>query len=96
MSKDMIQDDKNYSCGCDSVTKHKLCFLREHIDKLDWGEISWNRCIPVEFFREHIDKLDWEGISRNESLPLEFFRKHIDKLDWKRVSPKSIHKNLIL
>jgi len=43
--------------------EYSFWFIEKHLDKVDWSNLSWNACIPLEFFEKHLDKVNWEYLS---------------------------------
>ena len=64
-------------------------FIKKHIDKWDWEELSGNTSITPEFIEKHPEyPWDWGEVSLNDSITMDFIEKHIDKWNWKSLSYK--------
>jgi len=46
-------------CGEQKEYSFYCWFIEKHLDNVDWGGLSGNANIPLEFFEKHLDRLNW-------------------------------------
>ena len=68
---------------------HSKKFIYEHIDEMDWSDISKNVKLRENFIREFKDYLDWKYICRNQKLKKSFIiemkkytKKYMKDFNW--------------
>ena len=61
-------------------------WLEEHIDRLDWYQVSKTVTLSEQFIEKYKDKVHWTMISSNQNLSIPFIIKHIDEVDWEEIS----------
>lgn len=70
--------------------RHKE-FLKKHIDKINFIELSCNSNLDDDFFEKLIkngysDELNWEYLSGNICLTEKFYEKRLNRLDWNKIA----------
>jgi hypothetical protein len=71
-------------------------FLEQHLDKLDWEQISKNGFIPYSFLSKYQEKIIWRNLYYRQDMPLNL--EHLNEMNWEdSLFPISfIEENLLL
>jgi len=57
-------------------------FIEEHIEELDWADISTNNKLSERFIEKWSERVNWKIISGFQKLSESFIEKHRDKVYW--------------
>lgn len=58
-----------------------LSFIEEHMDFIDFNEISHKKLLPMSFINRHIDKFDFNILCQTQNLSIDFLKDHKNQLN---------------